>query len=136
MKTFLGLGSNLGNKKENIDSAIRQISSKTGKVLRQSSYYISEPFGFQSKNDFVNVVVQVETTLEPIELLHQLQQIEQEMGRPQKTVDGVYADRIIDIDILLYEDWEIDLPELKVPHPLMKERDFVMNPLNEILGLI
>ena len=58
------------------------------------------------------------------------------MGRLHKSKDGIYADRIIDIDILLYEDQIIDLPELKVPHPQMKERDFVMKPLNEILGLI
>ena len=136
MKTFLGLGSNLGNKKLNIDQAIHQISRKTGKVLRQSSFYFSQPLGFISENDFVNVVVLVETKLEPLELLHQLQEIEKEMGRTYKSVDGVYTDRIIDIDILLYEDMVLDLPELKIPHPQMKERDFVMKPLSEILGLI
>ncbi|MDO9633738.1 MAG: 2-amino-4-hydroxy-6-hydroxymethyldihydropteridine diphosphokinase [Paludibacter sp.] len=136
MKTFLGLGSNLGDKRQYIDYAIRQISSKTGHVLQQSTFYESEPQGFQSENQFVNVVVLVETDLQPLALLHQLQEIEQEMGRLYKSVDGVYADRIIDIDILLYEDQIIDLPELKVPHPHMKERDFVMKPLNEILGLI
>ncbi len=136
MKTFLGLGSNLGDKKGNIDHAIRQISRKTGHVVRQSTYYESEPQGFQSENHFVNVVVLVETELQPLALLHQLLEIEKEMGRLHKSEDGVYADRLIDIDILLYEDQIIDLPELKVPHPLMKERDFVMKPLNEILGLI
>lgn len=136
MKAYLGLGSNLGDKKENIDHAIRQISRKSAIVLRQSSYHFSQPQGFQSENDFVNVVVLIETHLEPMELLHQLQEIEKGMGRTYKSVDGVYADRIIDIDILLYEDIVIDLPELKIPHPQMKERDFVMKPLNEILGLI
>ena len=136
MKTFLGLGSNLGDKRQNIDYAIRQISSKTGQVLRQSTFYESEPQGFQSENQFVNAVVLLETDLQPLALLHQLQEIEKEMGRLHKSKDGVYADRIIDIDILLYEDQIIDLPELKVPHPHMKERDFVMKPLNEILGLM
>lgn len=136
MKAYLGLGSNLGDKKENIDHAIRQISRKAAKVLRQSSYYTSQPQGFQSENFFVNVVVMVDTNLEPMELLHQLQEIEKKMGRTYKSVDGMYADRIIDIDILLYEDLVIDLPELKIPHPQMKERDFVMKPLNQILGLI
>lgn len=136
MKVYLGLGSNLGDKKENIDHAIHQISRKTGNVLLKSSYYFSQPYGFRSDNDFVNVVLLVETEFEPLELLHQLQEIEKGMGRRYKSVDGVYADRIIDIDILLYGDRVIDLPELKIPHPHMKERDFVMKPLNEILGLI
>ena len=134
MKTFLGLGSNLGDKRQHIDCAIRQISSKTGHVLRQSTFYESEPQGFQSENQFVNAVVLVETELQPLALLHQLQEIEKEMGRLHKSKDGIYADRIIDIDILLYEDQIIHLPELKVPHPHMKERDFVMKPLNEMLG--
>lgn len=136
MKAYLGIGSNLGNKKENIDQAIRQISRKTGKILLQSGYYESRPWGFDSENDFVNVVILIETELEPLDLLAQLQGIEKESGRTRKSDNGVYADRIIDIDILLYDDRVIDLPELKVPHPHMKTRDFVMKPLNEILGLI
>lgn len=134
MKTYLGLGSNLGDKKANINHAIRKIAVVAGEIVRRSEFYFSAPWGFESEHDFVNVVICVETTLQPLELLHRLQEIEQTMGREQKTVGGVYADRIIDIDILLYEDLVIDLPELKVPHPLMKERDFVMKPLNEILG--
>ncbi|MEA4974117.1 MAG: 2-amino-4-hydroxy-6-hydroxymethyldihydropteridine diphosphokinase [Paludibacter sp.] len=134
MKTYLGLGSNLGHKKANIDNAIRKIEAVVGWVIRRSDYYVSAPWGFESEHDFVNVVICVETALQPLELLLRLQEIEQEMGRKQKSVGGVYADRVIDIDILLYEDLVIDFPELKVPHPLMKERDFVMKPLNEILG--
>jgi len=134
MRIYLGLGSNLGNKKVNIDHAIRKIAQQVGEVISKSGYYVSEAHGFDTKHDFVNVAVQVETDLQPLDLLRQLQGIERELGRKQKTIDGVYADRIIDIDILLYEDWVIDLPELKIPHPLMKERDFVMKPLNEILG--
>ena len=134
MMTYLGLGSNLGHKNANIDNAIRKIEAVVGEVIRRSDYYVSAPWGFESEHDFVNVVICVETALQPLELLRRLQEIEQEMGRVQKSVDDVYADRIIDIDILLYEDLVIDLPELKVPHPHMKERDFVMKPLNEILG--
>lgn len=134
MKAYLGLGSNLGHKKANIDNAIRKIEAIVGGLIRRSDYYVSAPWGFESEHDFVNVVICVETALQPLELLCRLQEIEQEMGRVQKSVDDVYADRIIDIDILLYEDLVIDLPELKVPHPHMKERDFVMKPLNEILG--
>jgi 2-amino-4-hydroxy-6-hydroxymethyldihydropteridine diphosphokinase len=124
----------LGHKKANIDNAIRKIEAVVGWVIRRSDYYVSAPWGFESEHDFVNVVICVETALQPLELLLRLQEIEQEMGRVQKSVGGVYADRVIDIDILLYEDLVIDFPELKVPHPLMKERDFVMKPLNEILG--
>jgi 2-amino-4-hydroxy-6-hydroxymethyldihydropteridine diphosphokinase len=134
MKTYLGLGSNLGHKKANIDNAIRKIEAVVGGVIRRSDYYVSAPWGFESEHDFVNVVICVETDLEPLELLRRLQEIEQELGRKEKSVGGIYTDRVIDIDILLYEDLVIDLPELKVPHPLMKERDFVMKPLNEILG--
>lgn len=135
MKTYLGIGSNLGDKKKNIDCAIRQLSAEVGSVIRQSSYYISEAWGFQSEHDFVNIVVLIETTLDPLDLLHRIQKIEREMGRTQKSEHGIYSDRIINIDILLYDDLQLDLPQLKIPHPLMKERDFVMKPLQEILGL-
>lgn len=136
MKSYLGLGSNLGQREDNLTEALRRISEKAGKVLLQSSLYYSEPWGFDSDQHFVNQVVLVETDLEPLNLLHSLQAIEREMGRKQKAPGNGYEDRIIDIDILLYDDLELDLPELKVPHPQMKERDFVQKPLNEILGLI
>src|SRR5690606_12404909 len=136
MKSYLGLGSNLGQREDNLTEALKLIDEKVGKVLLQSSLYYSEPWGYESEQHFVNQVVLVETRLEPLDLLHQLQAIEKEMGRKQKAPGVRYEDRIIDIDILLYDDWELDLPELKIPHPLMKERDFVQKPLNEILGLI
>ena len=135
MKTYLGLGSNLGDKERNIQSALQLIAERAGVVLRISSHYYSAPQGFESDNHFVNVVASVETSLQPLELLSVLQQIETELGRTSKSKIGQYADRIIDIDILLYGDLVIDLPELKIPHPLMKTRDFVIKPLNEILGL-
>jgi 2-amino-4-hydroxy-6-hydroxymethyldihydropteridine diphosphokinase len=134
MKSYLGLGSNLGNKENNIAEAIRRIDIQAGKVEKKSSLYYSEPWGFQSENTFVNVVISIETTLDPLGLLHVLQQIEKQMGRTTKSLSGSYCDRIIDIDILLYDDLKIDLPELKVPHPVMWERDFVTKPLKEILG--
>lgn len=134
MKSYLGLGSNLGNKEENIAEAIRLIDILAGKVEKKSSLYFSEPWGFESENLFVNSVILIETEKSPLDLLHILQQIEIQIGRTSKSVDGNYGDRIIDIDILLYEDLKIDLPELKVPHPVMWERDFVTKPLKEILG--
>lgn len=132
MQTYLGLGSNLGKKEHNIDFAIQQIAEKVGKVIRRSTYYYSAPMGFSSDNHFVNAVILVDTQLTPLDLLHQLQSIEMKMGRTEKTKEGVYEDRIIDIDILLYGDMTVDLPGLKIPHPLMHERDFVMKPLREI----
>ena len=137
---FLGLGSNLGNRKHQIARAIRLIEEKVGDVLRQSSLYETEPWGFESKNRFVNAVVKVQTSLMPMEVLRQTQQIEREMGRRHKSqvaTDGIspiYQDRVIDIDILLYDDIQIDEPDLKIPHPLMSQRDFVMIPLTEVLG--
>jgi 2-amino-4-hydroxy-6-hydroxymethyldihydropteridine diphosphokinase len=130
---YLGLGSNLGNKQANIGQAIRIIEELIGTVERQSALYVSEPWGFRSSHNFVNAVVRVSTTLAPLALLRATQQIERNMGRKKKSTDGIYHDRIIDIDILLYDDLTIDEPDLKIPHPLMQQRPFVMIPLKEIL---
>ena len=129
---YLGLGSNLGDKAANITLAVQHIEEQIGHVVRQSALYVSEPWGFESENNFVNAVVQCETALSPHKLLRATQRIERQMGRKQKSLDGVYHDRIIDIDILLYDDLTIDTPTLKIPHPLMQQRDFVMIPLGEI----
>jgi 2-amino-4-hydroxy-6-hydroxymethyldihydropteridine pyrophosphokinase len=129
---YLGLGSNLGNKKNHIRQAIRKIEELVGTVERQSALYETEPWGFSSENMFVNAVIRVLTDLTPMQLLHVTQQIEREMGRKTKTSVS-YTDRPIDIDILLYDDITMDEPELKIPHPLMQMRDFVMVPLREII---
>lgn len=131
-KCFLGLGTNLGKKEENLKEALRLTDLLIGKVVRKSGMMASAPWGFASENSFLNMVVVVETDLSPLELLHQTQQIEKKIGRTSKS-SGSYADRLIDIDVLLYEDIEVDFPELKIPHPLMKERDFVMMPLREVI---
>ncbi len=133
MKVYLGLGTNLGDKRENIAEAIRKIEELVGKVVRQSALYGTKPWGFKSDNDFLNAAVCVETKLSPRELLAATQQIERSMGRREKSHNGEYHDRLIDIDILLYGNECIDEPDLKVPHPLMTERDFVMKPLSEII---
>ncbi len=137
-KVYLGLGSNLGDREDNICKAISLIDERVGKVLRQSSLIETEPWGFESSNRFLNGVILCETTLSPREVLKATQKIERELGRKKKSkVEGQrskveYADRPIDIDILLYDDWKVDEPDLKIPHPLMQERDFVMTPLKEI----
>ena len=132
-KVYLSLGTNLGNRKRNIREAIEKIEELVGVVERQSALYETKPWGFSSPNDFINACVLVDTILAPRQLLDVLQGIEKEMGRTLKSVNGEYHDRIIDIDILLYDDLKIDEPDLKIPHPLMEERDFVMKPLKEIL---
>ena len=129
-QVYLGLGSNLGDCRKNLERAIRMIGDKVGRVLRQSSFIETEPWGFESKHKFMNAVILCETIKTPRELLLLTQQIERDMGRKKKSVSGGYADRPIDIDILLYDDLTIDEPDLKIPHPLMHERDFLMIPLN------
>ncbi len=130
---FLALGTNLGDKNANICEAINKIGERIGRVERQSALFVSKPWGFESDNNFINAVVACKTSLSPLALLKATQAIERDMGRVQKSHNGVYHDRIIDIDILLYDDLRIDYPNLKIPHPLMHQRDFVMIPLREIL---
>lgn len=130
---YLGLGSNLGGRHDAIKRAVTLIGRRVGSVARLSSMYETEPWGFSSDNQFVNAAVRVDTSLSPRQVLEATQAIEHDMGRTEKSVCGQYHDRVIDIDILLYDDLRIDEPDLKIPHPLMYERDFVMRPLGEIL---
>ena len=132
-KVYLSLGSNLGDRHTTMRRAIALLGERVGTVDRQSSFIETEPWGFQSVNRFLNMCVRVLTNLSPEQMLAVTKQIERELGRTQKSVDGQYHDRPIDIDILMYDDQNIDLPDLKLPHPHMKERDFVMIPLREIL---
>lgn len=133
-RVYLGLGTNLGNREQNLQEAIRLIDDRVGKVTRQSSFIQTEPWGFKSENLFLNAVILCETEQTPREVLLTTQQIERDMGRQKKSVSVGYADRVIDIDILLYDDLTVDEPDLKIPHPLMQQRDFVMIPLGEIRG--
>jgi 2-amino-4-hydroxy-6-hydroxymethyldihydropteridine diphosphokinase len=130
---YLSLGTNLGDKEQNLLSAIKEIERRIGPVRAQSAFLSTEPWGFKSENTFLNAAVRVETELSPHALLRITQQIERDMGRTQKSVDGQYHDRIIDIDILLYDDLHINTKKLTIPHPRMYERDFVLIPLREIL---
>lgn len=130
---YLGLGSNLGNRKAILNDTIALINERVGEVVRQSSFLETEPWGFESPNQFLNACLCVNTELAPRQLLEATQIIEKEMGRAHKTMNRKYQDRIIDIDILMIDDLKIDEPDLKVPHPLMEERDFVMIPLKEIM---
>lgn len=128
---YLALGTNIGNKRRNMITAAALLAERVGDVLALSGFYETEPWGFQSDNTFLNAALRLETSLLPLELLKATQQIEQEMGRTQKS-NGAYHDRIIDIDILLYDDLVLQTTELTLPHPFMHERLFVMEPLAEI----
>lgn len=144
---YLSLGTNLGNKEQNLLRAIEEIEKRIGTIKAQSAFLITEPWGFESENAFLNAAVKVETSLLPFDLLIETQAVERLIGRTQKSKDGIYHDRIIDIDILQYypadnynigsqtvddDGLHITSPTLTIPHPLMNERDFVLIPLSEI----
>ena len=126
-KVYLGLGSNQGDRESQLSRAIELIEERVGHVSRRSSIIETDPWGFTSGNKFLNCAIYLETELKPYELLRLTQEIERELGRRHKGM--AYRDRPIDIDILLYDDITMDKPDLKIPHPLMYERDFVMIPL-------
>ena len=134
---YIGLGTNLGDKEQNLRDAVHRIEEQIGKVLSLSAFYVTAPWGFASENSFLNAAACVETQLSPLEVLLETQTIERELGRTKKSVNGAYSDRLIDIDLLLYDDLVLsvisaDGAELTLPHPLMAKRDFVMRPLAEI----
>ena len=136
-QVYLGLGSNLGDRETTIQEAVKLIDERVGHVARRSSLIETEPWGFQSENKFLNAVILCETSLTPRQVLMATQKIERELGKrkahaTERRQKAMFKDRPIDIDILLYDDLKVDEPDLKIPHPLMHERDFVMQPLNEI----
>ncbi len=134
MEAYLGLGTNLGDKRQNMLAAISEIDKWIGHIVRQSAFLETEPWGFDSSNTFLNAVVVVDTDLPPHDLLRLTQSIERNLGRTHKTVGGEYHDRIIDIDILIYGDLKINTPDLIIPHPLISQRQFVLQPLSEVMA--
>lgn len=131
-RLYLSLGTNLGNKRENLTRAIELLSLAFGKCVAASRFIGTAPWGFESDNSFLNCAVAFDTDLAPLELLDITESIERKLGRTQKSHDGHYRDRIIDIDILLYGDNIIENDRLTIPHPLMHSRTFVLEPLAEI----
>ena len=138
MLIYFGIGSNLGNREANLLRAIELLHERVGECVACSSVYRSAPQGFVSDNEFANMVAVCQTVHSPEEVLLITQQIEREMGRTEKSVDGVYHDRVIDIDLLQARGNEANEvirrsgEMLTLPHPRMQERDFVMIPLHEI----
>lgn len=129
---YLSLGTNLGDRPNNLKSAVELIALQVGTVKAQSDVIETDPWGFESANRFLNMVIKVETNLQPLEALHVTQEIERRLGRREKSVNGQYHDRLIDIDLLIYDDTTMSTPELTLPHPRMYQRDFVMKPLLQI----
>ena len=136
MRYYLSLGANIGNREQTIHDAIEQIEQQIGSVPRCSSFYYSAPWGFASNNEFCNVCCLLQTDKSPLEVLHLTQAIERALGRAQKSLNGHYTDRTIDIDIIQVFEGTKEIcwsdSELTLPHPLWRERDFVTGPLKEI----
>ena len=130
-EAYVALGSNLGDRKENLRTALKHLEANGVEVVKVSTFIETEPYGVTDQPGFVNAVCQVETKLEPLELLRLLLSIEQEMGRVRLRRWG---ERNIDLDLLLYEDACVVSEELTLPHPDMQNRDFVLLPLAEIAG--
>lgn len=145
MIIYLGIGTNLGNREENLHTVLCLLDKRLGERLACSSVYRSAPVGFDSDNEFANIVVVYDTNYTAEQLLVITQQIECEMGRTEKSINGIYHDRIIDIDLLYayslspvtseHIPYSCSTPTLVLPHPRMKERDFVMIPLEEVLQI-
>ena len=129
MSIYIALGTNLGDKEHNLKEALRLLSYKGITVSRVSDFFVTKPYGVTDQPDFLNAVAEIETDKSPTELLQLLLQTEQDMGRKRIRRWG---ERNIDLDLLLYDNRIIELPELKVPHPDMQNRDFVLCPLAQI----
>lgn len=129
MQVFLGLGSNLGNRYYYLKEAISALEGPAIKVIKVSRIYETEPWGKEDQPLFWNQVIEIETILEPLELLHVCQDIELRLGRVRKEQWG---SRTIDIDLLIYDNIVSDTEELRLPHPYLEERAFVLAPLREI----
>jgi 2-amino-4-hydroxy-6-hydroxymethyldihydropteridine diphosphokinase len=131
IKIFLSLGTNLGNQEANLSAAIAEICENIGNISLLSGIYETEAWGFESESNFLNQVIMLETNLNPAQLINSCLNIEKKMGRERK-LTGNYESRIIDIDILFYGDSIVNEDKLCIPHPLMQNRRFILEPLYEI----
>ena len=142
MLIYFGIGTNLGDREQNLRTALQLLHERVGECIACSSIYRSAPLGFISDNEFANMVAVYKTSYSPEEVLLITQQIEREMGRTEKSVNGVYYDRVIDIDLLQARGDEANEAirrsdeRLMLPHPRMQERDFVMIPLREVEAIL
>ena len=130
-KVIAGLGSNLGDRFEALQRALELIGREGGEIIAASSVWETEPWGFEADEQFLNMVIVLQTTLEPKVLIQRFRSIEGRMGR-KKSGGGKYESRIIDLDILFWDDRVISIPGLEVPHPKLHSRRFVLEPLMEV----
>lgn len=126
---YIAFGSNMGDKRDNIKKALDKIRKRKINIIKVSSIYETEPYGVLDQDSFLNGVLKIETTLDPNELLQELLDIEKELKRVRKRKWGP---RTIDLDIIFYDDLIINEENLKVPHPDMQNRKFVLKPLCDI----
>ncbi len=133
MEITLGFGSNLGKRKETIEQAYILLEEELGEMISKSSFLETEPWGFESENKFMNSVAVFRTSKTPEQALDICNAIEAKLGRKRSETSVGYSSRTIDIDILFCENKIIDTERLKVPHPLIDKRDFVLKPLKEIM---
>ncbi len=136
MVYYINIGSNLGNRLMNLTRAVSAIEKHFG-WFELSHHVESEPWEFDSKNKFLNVGMAFISDLEPLDVLHKLQEIEASINpSPHRNADGSYRDRMIDIDIMAVDGVEMDTPELTLPHPHLGERPFFLEPYNELKNII
>ena len=129
--SYLALGSNIGDREQNLRDALERLAKIEGiDIINRSNIYETEPVGYLDQARFLNMVILIKTNKTPVELLNNIHDIEEEMKRVREIHWGP---RTIDIDILLFDDWVMNLPELVLPHPRMFERAFVLIPLHDIL---
>jgi len=127
---YLGFGSNIGDKKKNINNALHRIAQFKGCIITKiSSFYKTKPWGYKKQEDFLNLVAEINAIYPPEEFLYFLQHVEKEMGRIEICKWGP---RIIDIDILFCDNMILETEDLKIPHPLLHQRDFVLKPMVEL----
>jgi 2-amino-4-hydroxy-6-hydroxymethyldihydropteridine diphosphokinase len=126
---FLGLGANLGDRKEALALARANIESMIGPICQCSSIYQTKPWGLENQNDFLNQVIKIKTAFFPFQVLEKIKEIEAKMGRVE---NRKWGERHIDIDILFFENFRFSSSTLTVPHPYIQSRRFVLEPLTEI----
>ena len=130
-EVYLLLGSNIGNRLLYLSKAVVEIDRRIGEIIRRSSLYETEPWGFTDDLAFINMVIAIQTTLSPERILERIHAIETSLGRERAGQVG-YQSRTIDIDILFFGEETIDKPDLIIPHPRLHERRFTLEPMSEI----
>lgn len=131
-KVFLLLGSNEGDRLQHLSNALNYIEQEVGTIVKQSCIYTTDAWGNTQQPDFLNQVICIDTLLSPLQLLEVVLGIERKLGRIRDS--SKWMQRIIDLDVLFYNDAIVDVPDLKIPHPYIQDRKFVLVPLQEIAG--